>query len=86
MLKCVELKSRLIPGRCYNMETTKDVFSVEEAAEYLGVPPYTARQLARQGKLPAAKVGKEWRFLRAALDEYLRGDFAKVPEGTQSDT
>jgi len=42
-LKCVELKSRLILGRCYNMETTKDVFSVEEAAEYLGVPPYTAR-------------------------------------------
>lgn len=42
--------------------TTKDVLTVEEVAEYLRIHPYTARRLARAGKIPGFKVGGQWRF------------------------
>ena len=40
----------------------KDVLTVEELAEYLRIHPYTARRLARAGKLPGFKIGGQWRF------------------------
>lgn len=49
----------------------KDVLNVEEAAEFLSVSPWTIREQARTGRLPARKIGKEWRFSRQALLEWL---------------
>lgn len=51
----------------------REVLNVEEAADLLGVTPWTVREQARSGQLPANKVGREWRFSRTALDEYLYG-------------
>ncbi|MDP8927935.1 MAG: helix-turn-helix domain-containing protein [Actinomycetota bacterium] len=49
----------------------KDVLTAEEAAEYLAVSVKTIRQLARAGRLPGRHVGKEWRFSRKALLDWL---------------
>ncbi len=51
-----------------------DVLSVEEAAVFLKVPPATVRREARAGRLPGRHVGKEWRFARSALIDWLRGE------------
>lgn len=58
----------------------KPVYNVEEAAEFLGVSTWTVREQARGGRLPANKVGREWRFSREALEEYLRGNDKPTPE------
>jgi excisionase family DNA binding protein len=39
----------------------------EEAAEILKVTAGTMRQYARQGIVPARKIGKHWRFLETEL-------------------
>jgi len=49
------------------------VLTVEEAAELLRLSAYTVRELARTGKIPARKVGKEWRFSREGLMRWLEG-------------
>ncbi len=41
-----------------------EVMNVEEVADLLRVSNQTVYNLARSGKLPAAKVGREWRFRR----------------------
>lgn len=51
----------------------KEVLGADEAARLLGVSPYTVRSLARTGAMPGRKVGKEWRFSRAKLLEWLEG-------------
>ena len=51
-----------------------DVLSVEEAAAFLKVAPATVRREARAGQLPGRHVGKEWRFSRSALIDWLRGE------------
>jgi excisionase family DNA binding protein len=50
---------------------TAEVLTAKEAAEFLRVSENTVKAKARAGQLPGAKVGKEWRFRKADLDEWL---------------
>ncbi len=43
--------------------------SPEEAAERLGVAPYTVRKWCREGKLPCIKLGRLWRIRESDLDK-----------------
>ena len=47
------------------------VMTLSEAASYVRVSEKTLRKLATQGKVPAHKVGREWRFLASALRGWL---------------
>lgn len=47
------------------------VMTSVEAAEYLKMHVKTVCRLAKEGKIPARKVGSEWRFLRTVLDNWL---------------
>jgi excisionase family DNA binding protein len=55
------------------------ILTLEELAEYLKLPLATIQHQADQGKLPGRKIDENWRFLQAAIDDWLRGD-----EGPQS--
>jgi excisionase family DNA binding protein len=55
-------------------ERTPDVLSLKKAAEYLDLPESTLYLLAQRGEIPSRKVGRQWRFSRAALDEWLKGN------------
>ena len=58
---------------------TKDVLNAEEAAEFLGFNPYTIREKARLGEIPGRKIGREWRFSRRQLLEWLEeGDREQI--------
>ncbi len=52
-------------------ELTNQVMTSLEAAEYLKMHVKTGCRLAKEGKIPAKKVGSEWRFLRSVLDRWL---------------
>lgn len=52
---------------------SKEVLTTNEAAEFLSLTPYTLREYAKKGVVPARKVGKSWRFVKADLLAWLRG-------------
>ena len=52
-------------------ESASQVMTSVEAAEYLKMHVKTICRLAKEGKIPAKKVGSEWRFLRRVLDGWL---------------
>jgi excisionase family DNA binding protein len=52
---------------------SKEVLTTNEAAEFLSLTPYTLREYAKKGLVPARKVGKSWRFVKADLLAWLRG-------------
>jgi len=52
-------------------DTASQVMTSVEAAEYLKMHVKTVCRLAKEGKIPARKVGSEWRFLRSVLDNWL---------------
>jgi excisionase family DNA binding protein len=49
----------------------REVLTAEQLAELLQVDEQTVRDLARRGELPGRKLGREWRFSRAAVLEWL---------------
>lgn len=50
----------------------EEVLTLAEAAEYLRVANEKLADLATEGGVPARRIGGEWRFLRRALDDWLR--------------
>ena len=48
---------------------------VSETAEYVGLSTFTVRRLAKNGALPAAKIGRAYRFKRDDIDAYLRTQY-----------
>lgn len=55
----------------YVPSETNEVLTIEELAAYLKVAKSTLYKLAQDGKLPGQKVGKHWRFRKAAVDQWL---------------
>ena len=51
------------------------VMTVSEVSAYLRLSESTVYRLAREGKMPAAKVGGTWRFSRKHLDIWLAGSY-----------
>lgn len=56
------------------MQEDREVLTAEEAAKLLRVSTKTILALARDGVLPGEKVGRAWRFVRAELIDYVRGE------------
>jgi excisionase family DNA binding protein len=55
----------------------ENIMMLEGAAKYLKMKPQTIWLWAQKGNIPAIKLGKEWRFLRGVIDEWLNQRFDK---------
>ena len=49
-----------------------EAYTSEEIAKYLKLHPYTIRRLAREKKIPAFRVGGQWRFRKDDIDKWSR--------------
>jgi hypothetical protein len=49
-----------------------EVLTLQEAAEFLRLPPETVERQALQGNIPGQLIEGSWRFLHAALEDWLR--------------
>ena len=50
------------------------VMTSKEVAVYLKLTLRCVVKYAKDGRLPAFKFGKEWRFSKEEIDKWLRGD------------
>lgn len=49
----------------------ENLLTTEQVAEYLRVDKFTVYRLVTQKKIPAFKVGNQWRFKQTLIDEWL---------------
>jgi len=63
------LPNPLVDGRDVMREP--DLMTVEEVARYLRLKPQTIYKWAQEKRIPAVKLGKEWRFRKRIIDEWL---------------
>jgi len=54
-----------------NDSNPSQVMTLDELATYLKLPKSTLYKLVQQGRVPGQKLGKQWRFGRAAIDRWL---------------
>lgn len=48
-----------------------EIMTIEQVARYLSLHELTVRRLARDGNIPAFKVGRQWRIKRKLLDSWI---------------
>ena len=59
-----------------------NMLTIAEVAKYLKLHELTVRRLAREGELPAFKVGRQWRIKRNLLESWIAERSGKgSPEG-----
>lgn len=64
----------------------KEILNMEEAAELFNVSVKTFIKLLKEEKVPARKIGREWRFSRKALVEWLSSGDSQIYSSSDSDT
>jgi excisionase family DNA binding protein len=48
------------------------IMTLQQAADFLQMDADTLRVLARKGRVPAMKIGRQWRFDSVLLREWIR--------------
>ncbi|AFY44313.1 helix-turn-helix domain-containing protein [Nostoc sp. PCC 7107] len=52
--------------------TLPDILTLEETSAYLRLPIETVVHQATLGNIPGRKIEDDWRFLKVAIDDWLR--------------
>ena len=52
-------------------KSAPDVLTIGQLSRYLQITESTLYKLVQAGRLPGKKVGRQWRFQREAIDEWL---------------
>ena len=50
-----------------------EIMTTKEIARYLKLHPITIMKYAAQGKIPAIRIGRVWRFDRDVIDKWIAG-------------
>jgi excisionase family DNA binding protein len=67
------------------MDSTNPLFTTEEVAKYLNIEVITVRRLVQRGELAAYKVGGEYRFSEADLQDFLNRKYVPVKKSETQD-
>ena len=52
-------------------DKTEEIMTVSALARYLRCNRHTLYGLLKKKQIPAFKLGKDWRFFRSAIDEWI---------------
>jgi len=66
------------------MDTGK-LMDVADAATYFGLTEYTVRKMAKEGRIPAAKLGRAYRFRKEDIDNYIKQQYKTMQPETAND-
>ena len=55
-----------------NTQLNDQVLTIREVAQYLRLSEAKIYELARNGTIPAVRIGKSWRFQKELLMEWVR--------------
>ena len=50
----------------------ENLLTTEQVAEYLRIDKFTVYRLVTQKKMPAFKVGNQWRFKKSMIEAWLK--------------
>jgi len=60
-----------------------ETLDLKQAAEYLKMHWQTLREKAKSGKIPGAKIGKQWVFIKEDLVTHIRSKYASPRSRSQ---
>ena len=61
----------------------REVMDIKELADYLGIGKSKIYNLIRQRKIPASRIGRQYRFSKEVVDSWLREQLITSPQTAQ---
>jgi excisionase family DNA binding protein len=62
---------------------TKEVMDIKDLAGYLSIGKSKIYSLIRQRKIPASRIGRQYRFSKGVIDSWLREQLITTPPEPQ---
>ena len=62
------------------MGAPNELLTVDEVAAFLRVKPATVYEWAKDGKIPASKIGRLWRFRRDDVEAWVRNSSSHLAD------
>lgn len=62
-----------------------EILTLSEIADYLKVSEKTILRMLQAGEFPGVKVSNQWRFVREAVDDWLRARMQAEPTSSITD-
>ena len=66
------------------MERLKEVMTLREASQYLGISPDTLYKYLSENRIPAFKLGNRWRFKKDLLDRWMEKKSERVSDPVEA--
>ncbi len=66
-----------------NINQNKQIMDIKELSEYLGIGKSKIYSLIRMKKIPASKIGKQYRFSKDVVDSWLKDKIITKKEEPQ---
>ena len=60
------------------MDRVKEVMTLREASQYLGISPDTLYKYLSEKSIPAFKLGNRWRFKKDSLDRWMERKIERI--------
>lgn len=51
---------------------SREILTASDVADYLGLHIFTVHKYAREGKIPAFKIGADWRFHKRHIERWIK--------------
>lgn len=64
-------------------KTHKEIMTAKDVADYLNLHPLTVHKYAREGKIPAFKIGTDWRFHKKYIERWIQEKLAYNTQGKE---
>lgn len=62
----------------------KEIMTAKDVADYLRLHILTIHKYAREGKIPAFKIGTDWRFHKKYIDKWIKEKLAYNLRGKEN--
>jgi excisionase family DNA binding protein len=66
------LKGESMRGKGFGVDSNIGIMTVHDVAEYLRLSEAKVYKMANEGRVPALRMGKTWRFKKELIDEWIR--------------
>lgn len=63
---------------------TREIMTAKEVADYLNLHTLTVHRYAREGKIPAFKIGSDWRFHKKYIERWIKEKLAVNQQGKKN--
>lgn len=61
----------------------REVMDIQDLSRYLGIGKSKIYGLIRQRRIPASRIGRQYRFSKEVIDSWLREQIISAPEPSQ---